>query len=54
MEFAAGVIATLVVEFLIYQVQQARQRRKDRKVQATRREGVGGSGPNLNNPFEPK
>ena len=48
MEFAAGIITTLVIEFIAYQVYQARQRRKDRKVQATRRKGAGGSKPNLN------
>jgi len=39
MEFLAGIIFTLFVEFIGYKIYQSRQRRKDRRAQATRRAG---------------
>ena len=39
MEFLAGIITTLFIEFLIYKVYLAKQRRMDLKVQATPRPG---------------
>ncbi len=41
MEFIAGVVTTLFVEYIGYLIYQSIQRRKDRKVQATRRGGAG-------------